>query len=44
VLDQQGRIAFIHAGLVSKKIYQQEIDQLLAKKTEVARKTASSGL
>jgi cytochrome c biogenesis protein CcmG/thiol:disulfide interchange protein DsbE len=37
MLDQDGRIAFIHAGLISKKIYQQEIDELLAKKPENAR-------
>ena len=36
VIDQAGRIAFIHAGLIGKDVYQREIDGLLAKKSEHA--------
>lgn len=35
VLDRQGKIADVHVGLVSKSVYQNEIEQLLDNKAHV---------
>ncbi|HUQ94828.1 MAG TPA: TlpA disulfide reductase family protein [Bryobacteraceae bacterium] len=38
LVDRQGKIAGIHVGLVSKSVYQNEIEQLLQKRSEVESK------
>jgi cytochrome c biogenesis protein CcmG/thiol:disulfide interchange protein DsbE len=35
VLDRQGKIADVHVGLVSKSVYQNEIEQLLDNKSDI---------
>jgi peroxiredoxin len=37
VIDREGRIASVHVGLVGRREYESEIQQLLEKKTQVRR-------
>ncbi|MBS1826983.1 MAG: TlpA family protein disulfide reductase [Acidobacteria bacterium] len=40
VIDRQGKIASTHVGLVSKSVYQDDIEQLLENRGQVAERTA----
>ncbi len=42
VLDRQGKIAGVHVGLVSRNVYQNEIEQLLDNKSDVQAGTGGA--
>jgi cytochrome c biogenesis protein CcmG/thiol:disulfide interchange protein DsbE len=42
LIDRQGRIASVHVGLVSKSVYEREIQELLAQDTQTGRLPAAA--
>ncbi|MCL6507645.1 MAG: hypothetical protein K6T59_11510, partial [Bryobacteraceae bacterium] len=40
LIDRQGKIASVHVGLVSKSVYEREIEELLAQDKQTGRQPA----